>query len=1059
MKIKRVEIQAFKSYLDKKDGTFDFTVNNGQTADIVSIYAPNGFGKTSFYDAIDFCMTNNITRFIRDQSLANANNTDAKGMNQLGQKQHILRANNAPENLASRVKITTESDEFERQVPVARSGSKDYSYDDKKTKPEERYFRSVMLSQEAIDGFLRELKPEIRYERFMAEQLGGDDTIEKNRQQIQSMLGGLNKRLEELQKKVDAINNKNLMFDLGVEPTIDSSSLIAINELAVELNEQGCDFTVFDEKFDDESSAKLLLQVAQLEEKVNLKITNIEAEKYQLDQLVDNFPLYEKNHREINELNEKITKLTKRISDIGLFQVLNEKHSVLSEQLDTRRASLEKLRAREKGLPDFVKQMKTKHEFSAQLKKLRNSLTNIEQEIKNNYAVSVELDSQKVTLRNKSEELETQKKDALKYFSKIKSIEEDIRQQNSTEPTARSIELDKNITNLKSEGVEVSSFRLEGLDEIVISKFSNDELLRMAREYSEKKLKQKVLNNNLAEMMTLLDRAKLQEDSVSTLIKLGSQLINHNQDQYCPLCQHEHESFTVLANAINSNSSLSDTQQRLLKDIEACQILIKQADEELRELSEGFSVHKADYLDSLRERLVILLNEQKSISNMLEKIVENNAEVNRLKQLTAQKTPEVFQLYIGEKIEKNIETTALLEAQINTIKGECIRLAEEEQKLKVDFASSISKSENDGEFLNDYLVFLTELRVSSEDIEPKINEQALKGVIVRQLKIAADLFDEKQQEVKENDEALSVLNAERTVSFFEKSVEGLEGLTLQITRLSEQLVLLNESTREFYTMTKQLEQEHLLDGGGWSALKQAFSHEASVLRSLRKQNEEFISKITLLTKLSEHVLKYIKVIKSTDELQKIKLKIETHAEIKEALLTDLRSINKHLESQVNHYFHVDLINTIYRKIDPHPNFKKIDFRCSFPEDGKPKLQVYITDDAGNNIVSPTLSFSSAQVNVLSLSIFLAKALNTKNAVGAVDCIFIDDPVQSMDSINVLGVIDLLRSLSVNLGKQIIISTHDDNFHSLLKQKIPKSLFKSKFLELESFGKVASHLGQ
>ena len=44
MKFKRVEIQGFKSYLDKIDGTFDFTVKEGTPADIVSIYAPNGFG-------------------------------------------------------------------------------------------------------------------------------------------------------------------------------------------------------------------------------------------------------------------------------------------------------------------------------------------------------------------------------------------------------------------------------------------------------------------------------------------------------------------------------------------------------------------------------------------------------------------------------------------------------------------------------------------------------------------------------------------------------------------------------------------------------------------------------------------------------------------------------------------------------------------------------------------------------------------------------------------------------------------------------------------------------
>jgi exonuclease SbcC len=34
-----------------------------------------------------------------------------------------------------------------------------------------------------------------------------------------------------------------------------------------------------------------------------------------------------------------------------------------------------------------------------------------------------------------------------------------------------------------------------------------------------------------------------------------------------------------------------------------------------------------------------------------------------------------------------------------------------------------------------------------------------------------------------------------------------------------------------------------------------------------------------------------------------------------------------------------------------------------------------------------------------------------------------------------------------------LSTHDENFHYLLKKKMPPELFESKFLELESFGKV------
>ena len=59
----------------------------------------------------------------------------------------------------------------------------------------------------------------------------------------------------------------------------------------------------------------------------------------------------------------------------------------------------------------------------------------------------------------------------------------------------------------------------------------------------------------------------------------------------------------------------------------------------------------------------------------------------------------------------------------------------------------------------------------------------------------------------------------------------------------------------------------------------------------------------------------------------------------------------------------------------------------------------------------------------------------------------------MDSINILAIIELFRSLVANYDKQIILSTHDENFHRLLEKKIPTEYFDSKFIELETFGTV------
>lgn len=66
---------------------------------------------------------------------------------------------------------------------------------------------------------------------------------------------------------------------------------------------------------------------------------------------------------------------------------------------------------------------------------------------------------------------------------------------------------------------------------------------------------------------------------------------------------------------------------------------------------------------------------------------------------------------------------------------------------------------------------------------------------------------------------------------------------------------------------------------------------------------------------------------------------------------------------------------------------------------------------------------------------MARALKTKNPeTKAVDCIFIDDPIQSMDSINILSFIDLFRGITLSLGKQLIVSTHEENFH-IITEKI------------------------
>jgi len=88
---------------------------------------------------------------------------------------------------------------------------------------------------------------------------------------------------------------------------------------------------------------------------------------------------------------------------------------------------------------------------------------------------------------------------------------------------------------------------------------------------------------------------------------------------------------------------------------------------------------------------------------------------------------------------------------------------------------------------------------------------------------------------------------------------------------------------------------------------------------------------------------------------------------------------------------------------------------------------------------------------LSLSIFLAKAL--QNSTPKLKTIFIDDPIQHLDSINILSFIDLMRIIIEQEERQLIITTHDESFFNLLQKKMPSDIFNTKYLELVSVGKL------
>lgn len=128
------------------------------------------------------------------------------------------------------------------------------------------------------------------------------------------------------------------------------------------------------------------------------------------------------------------------------------------------------------------------------------------------------------------------------------------------------------------------------------------------------------------------------------------------------------------------------------------------------------------------------------------------------------------------------------------------------------------------------------------------------------------------------------------------------------------------------------------------------------------------------------------------------------------------------------------IQTYYKYLNPTPSkFNELDFEIKNNKD----LIIKVTDSTDTleksiekNKFSESASsiLSSGQLNILALSIFIA----TNNAKKGIDFDFIaiDDPIQNMDDVNRFSVCDVLS----NLNKQLIFSTHDQDFLNLFLKK-------------------------
>ncbi|MCC0738855.1 AAA family ATPase [Clostridioides sp. ZZV14-5902] len=253
--------------------------------------------------------------------------------------------------------------------------------------------------------------------------------------------------------------------------------------------------------------------------------------------------------------------------------------------------------------------------------------------------------------------------------------------------------------------------------------------------------------------------------------------------------------------------------------------------------------------------------------------------------------------------------------------------------------------------------------------------------------------------------------------------------------------------RDVHIKEQELKNMHSLNSNEFIKNIKENRLKALMYKKMMLSINEYVKKYDLLASDIQTVKKYDDCYKKEIEYKELKDKINNYKEDRQKIYEYFNTKNKELlEKKISQYS--ELGNYIYKSISPHPFFNQ--FQFTDMQGGKEVTLL------GKENINLSHIFSNAQVNILALSIFLGIGL-IDNKI-KINQLFIDDPIQSMDDLNILAFIDIIRTitLSKKINKNLIISTHDDNFADLLKIKLRNTKYKEiKFIYYDSEGPIIS----
>lgn len=1040
MKIKKVEIEGFRAYKYKKDGNFDFTLDGDMPSSFVAIYAPNGFGKSSFYDAVEWALTDSLERYAGEHNKKN-NQIAARGTKQDRIPLKILRNKDVPDEVLTRVEVVTTRGNFPRELPKLKWNSTDLALGVSKGKKgkEARVFSKIILSQDAINRFLREAKPQERYELFM-QHFGGE--AEALRQELTAVI-------IENKLTLDALRKQRTEVKKELNTPVDSAIFDKFNALAVSLNQSGESIALVSANFNASLEHQLLASI--IERKHTLASFHMAQRQRELALLEQSSRIEELqfNLEVISEQSPRLARLTKGVKDSQHYQTLSAAHSKNLADWQKLTGELTELETIVKLLPSFLFDESECKRATVEQSILEQQQSGITVELRTTQESEKQHRDALGQADQRSLALRSMLSNSAGVYAEIAVHQAGLSgQQTDLQSRMATIQVDRadherltaELTKLSATIINAKTLMEQGTS---LPLLPTNRLSEVYSAHQELDLLQQH-NHTIRNTQIALTR---QKEGVERIVSQGLTYLGEWPSDRCPLCRAVHPSPDALTSAIKNNDLLTEAAKQNA-------IQLEQITSRVTVLKGIIDLAVAEAKDRLGKKGIELRTKLDKLSSKINKAERECSSLKAFISATEQ-TIQGLQLRVWNLSSEELHARAGTE--LDSLSS--IRVSHAAQLELVNSAVAGFQAK-----LQRVNVRLEELRFLRESITSK--DQYNKVVAFASKEAVREFTDLSAHCVQKRDQLSSSLS-ESSGQLERLSVECHElqqvmladGNWVDFQQLAIQRDMASKSVSDAtFTVESFLATLGRLFGKEIIASPEMIRSEIAVaLGSLTAQSVDLVAKIDkfdLLTEQLKAFKPYLDSLVLRERLSDIERRLSEHQLVDKKLSEEREIIFEELRARIGSFFFTDLINAIYSQIDPHPSFKKVEFIPDFDGSNQPGLNIILIDGKGD-LISPMLYFSSAQLNILSLSVFLANALHARDEKDVpLDVILIDDPIQSMDSINILAVIDLLRNISLRFDKQIIISTHDENFFDLLKLKIPSEVFGSKFLQLESFGVVS-----